>query len=155
MVRSTLLFFFSSGGPSGLNFWNHEYSCMNIPSDQFYSKMALDMSSVKNYRVRASSVMSRNGIKCWSACQKVRARKENVEILGVPENWIFLISGRLRRSPDVFLAVFGPLRILLLLAAQKKGCALFCLLHCRICFLHEGLKLSFHPQTEILAKGNE
>ena len=25
----------------------------------------------------------------------------------IPENWIFLISGRLRRSPDVFLAVFG------------------------------------------------
>ena len=56
-----------------------------------------------------------------------------MEILGVPENWIFLISGRLRRSSDVFLAVFGaqlrkandmlrvcePLRILLLLAAQR------------------------------------
>ena len=30
-----------------------------------------------------------------------------MEIAGVPENRIFLISGRLRRSPDVFLAVFG------------------------------------------------
>ena len=56
-----------------------------------------------------------------------------METLDVLENLIFLISGRLRRSPDVFLAVFGaqlrkandllrvcePLRILLLLAAQK------------------------------------
>ena len=64
MVQSTLLFFFISGGPPGMNFWNYEYSCMGIPSDQFYSKIALDMSPVKNYRVRASSVMSRNGIKC-------------------------------------------------------------------------------------------
>ena len=64
MVRSTLLFFFSSGGPPGMNFRNYEYSCMGIPSDQFYSKTVLEMNSVKNYRVRASSVMSRNGINC-------------------------------------------------------------------------------------------
>ena len=64
MVRSTLLFFFISGGPSGMNLRNYEYSCMSISSDQFYSNMALDLSPVKNYRVRASSVMSRNEIKC-------------------------------------------------------------------------------------------
>ena len=64
VVRSTLLFFFISGGPSGMNLRNYEYSCMGIPSDQFYSQMALNMSSVKNYRVRASSVMSRNEINC-------------------------------------------------------------------------------------------
>ena len=64
VVRSTLLFFFISGGPSGMNLRNYEYSCMSIPSDQFYSNMALDLSPVKNYRDRASSVMSRNGIKC-------------------------------------------------------------------------------------------
>ena len=64
VVRSTFLFFSISGGPPGMNLRNYECSRMGIPSDQFYSKMALDMKSVKNYRVRASSVMSRNGIKC-------------------------------------------------------------------------------------------
>ena len=64
VVRSTLLFFFISGGPSGMNLRNYEYSCMGIPSHQLCSKMALDMYSVKNYRVRASSVMSRNSTNC-------------------------------------------------------------------------------------------
>ena len=58
-------------------------------------------------------------------------RNENVEILGVPEGGIFMVSGRLWRVLEIFFYVFGaqqrkandllrvcePLRILLLLAA--------------------------------------
>ena len=53
VVRSTLLFFSISDGPPGMNLRNYEYSCMGIPSDQFYSNMVLDLSPVKNYRARA------------------------------------------------------------------------------------------------------
>ena len=36
VVRSTLLFFFISGGPLGMNLRNFEYLCMSISSDQLY-----------------------------------------------------------------------------------------------------------------------
>ena len=56
---------------------------------------------------RLSKVIFRIDVNCWSACRKVGARSEHVEILGVLENDIFMISGRLRRFPDVFLDIFG------------------------------------------------
>ena len=39
--------------------------------------------------------------------EKVLSLNENVEILGVPEGDIFMVSGRLRRVLEIFFYVFG------------------------------------------------
>ena len=107
VVRSTLLFFFYPGGPPGKNSRIYEYSCMDLPFHRIWRKICYYTSPVKNYRFKLSKILCRNDSNRWSWCQNVRPRRRNVEILSIPENEFFMISGCLRRSSGIFVDIFG------------------------------------------------
>ena len=78
-------------------------SCFHL----FQSRYQLWSLSRTIWHFSLSKVIFRTDVDCWNACRKVRPRKENVEILGVLKNDLFMISGRLRRVPEVFFYFFG------------------------------------------------
>ena len=94
-------------GPFGLNLEVLRVHMVKSCFHLFQSRYQLWSLSRTIWHFSLSKVIFRIDVDCWSACRKVRPRKENVEIFGLLENGLFMIFGRLRRVPEVFFYFFG------------------------------------------------